>query len=185
MTLRQLQQVVTLNDPLDQLKALGYTNKMTVGEAKKILEREYSIDMVPKEIKKVRFNNRIFKPCYVIPDLDMEEYALFKNILGDVFSDNVDSEDNIIPVPEEEKVRKLFNKGHLLLAIFLRETTINPLKKKLTFEEKGNMLLDIDAQIVVNILFFYSNVINNLITNSAIYYITKTITDEQPVTGKD
>jgi hypothetical protein len=175
MTLEQYQKIIGIKDPLEQLKVLGYVKSMTIKEANEYLKKEFDLDYTAKKIDSFKLRGRKFKLNYDIEELEAQQYALFKQMIGDIYSDTVDIEDNLIEIPQEEKNKKLFLKANKILAIFTDEkrTFSTLLKKKLDFSEKCSLFLQMDLQTLVNIIFFYSNVIENLLMNGRIYYMEK------------
>lgn len=175
MNLEQYQQIIQLKDPLDQLRVLGYIKPMSVSEAKTLIKKELSLEFEPKLHKSFKVDGRKFKLLYDIEDMDVQNYALFKQIVGDIYSNKVDFEDNEIIVPDQEKYNKLFLRANTIIAIFSEEilTFRTLFNKKLNFNDKVNLFLKIDAQTMIDILFFYLNVIENLQMNGRIYYMQK------------
>jgi len=170
MTLKEYLKVLEVKDPIEQLKILGYnTQKMTVGKANKLVEAELNLEYKEKQVKRFTIEGRTFNCLYDINDLQIQEYAYYKSLIGDIYSNQVDSEDNEIEVDESIKYKKLFTQAHKIIAIFTKEKTL--LKKHLDFSDKCELFSNMNIQMLINILFFYLNVIGNLTTNGSIYYI--------------
>lgn len=171
MTLKQFQQLLDVDEKnyQKQLEILGYDiSKLTVKEMEDILFQELNIDKQPKYSKWFKLDGRKFKVTFDIEDLNGGEYAYFKQLLGEIRSDTIVNEE-IVDVSEEEKVKKLFNLSHKILSVFLVEKTL--WKKKLTFYEKQEMILNSSITQVVPLVFFLSKKITGLQKNIGIYYL--------------
>jgi len=174
MTLRQLQDILRLNknDVEGQMKVLGKDlSKLSVKEMEYIIKKEISVDVKPMYKKWIFKNKRLFRICADIEDLNGGEYSYFKQVLGDIQANMIDDQNNIIEVTSEEKVNKLFFSAHKLLSVFLIEKTF--WKKKLSFQEKQDMLLSMDVNFVIPIVFFLSKRTESLQIKTTIYYLNQ------------
>ena len=169
MKIKKYIELLNIEDPIDQLKEIGYTKPLKVGEAKKLIGKKLTFEYTPREIKKFRINGRRFKLLFDIESLDVGDYALFKSILGDVNANQLNDKDEIIEIDQLEKYKKLFLKSPQILAIFTKELTF--FRKKLPFKEKVELFSSLEVQKVINILFFYLKRTGRLTKNGMIYYM--------------
>lgn len=178
MTLGQYLKIIELTDPLEQLKVLGCPSDISVKKSKELIKKELTFDFEPKEIKSFKIAGRKFKLQDDIENMVATEYAYFKSIIGDIYADKVDDEDKIIEVPDEEKHKKLFLESHKIIGVFTKEATLFKkrnifLRKKLNYVSKCELFKKMDVQMLINIVFFYLKLMENLLINGQIYYMEK------------
>lgn len=174
MKLKQLQELLKINknDIYGQMKILGEDiSNLSVSQMEYIFKKEMDISIEPKYKKWFKKDFRLFKISADIENLNGGEYSYFKQLMGDIQSKIIDDEGNIVEMASDKKINKLFDSAHKILSIFLIEKTF--WKKKLSFLEKQNMILDSEVNDIMPIVFFLLTKIENLQKNTTIYYLNQ------------
>jgi len=172
MTLGQYLKIIDIESPIEQLEILGLPKDITVKKANSILKDKFNMDYDEKPVNSFKVGGRKFKLHTDIEDMVASDYAYFKQIIGDVYANEVDSEDKVIEIGDEQKQKKLMLQAHKIISIFSKEVGfLKWFKKRLSFEDQCELMKKLEISKVISIVFFYVGVIANLVRNGQIYYL--------------
>ena len=175
MKLSKYIELINIPEQKDQLVFLGYDpDKVKVSELSSIISKEININTEIKYKKKyIKINGRKFYVLDSLEEMTLNDFSIYKSIVGYIYGDSFDEKTNeTVEVPETEKIKRLFQNIHKILALTTYEKR-KYFKKALTVDEKVDLYLEVEVSLLFFFIQLFQKKIEYSVKNYNIYLLMK------------